>query len=227
MTKLRRFREWLRPRMPYLNIWLAGAAWTANYCIQVFCQPVAWAAVALVLAFGAFLAWPWLRHAATPIRYAAVFLQGLGLTICGYCVLFMGWGTMLISTLIGFLLFPLLAWVPVVFGLQIIWRLARNPLRGAWAVGLLGGFVLLPAQWWFYRQYRQIEETATRLEQANSLTVDALARELPRSYVAERVVGMHFRYHTRFEELDGWRPPLHDPLLDVCCADVKTRSRWG
>ncbi|MGB1031852.1 MAG: hypothetical protein ACPGWM_04520, partial [Flavobacteriales bacterium] len=31
----------------------------------------------------------------------------------------------------------------------------------------------------------------------------------------ERIIGMHFIYHTKICEFDGWRPPLHDPLLNV------------
>lgn len=150
------------------------------------------------------------------VRYGAIFLQGVAFSICGYCLVFMGWGTLLVSTIIGFLLFPLLAWVPVLFGVQIFWRFAGNPLPGARLVGLVGCLALVPMQLWFYQQYREIEEMATRLQENHRLTTVNLAQVLPRSYVAERMVGMHFRYHTRFEELDGWRPPLHDPFLDVC-----------
>ena len=32
--------------------------------------------------------------------------------------------------------------------------------------------------------------------------------------MTERILGMHFRYHTRICIYDGWRPPLHDPAMD-------------
>ena len=31
--------------------------------------------------------------------------------------------------------------------------------------------------------------------------------------MTERILGMHFRYHTRICIFDGWRPPLHDPAM--------------
>ena len=33
--------------------------------------------------------------------------------------------------------------------------------------------------------------------------------------MTERMLGMHFKYHTSFCSFDGWRPPLHDPLIVV------------
>ncbi len=31
--------------------------------------------------------------------------------------------------------------------------------------------------------------------------------------MTEKILGMHFIYHTEFCEFDGWRPPKHEPLL--------------
>ena len=36
-----------------------------------------------------------------------------------------------------------------------------------------------------------------------------------RNPMTERVLGMHFRYHTSFCIYDGWRPPLHDPAMVI------------
>ena len=33
--------------------------------------------------------------------------------------------------------------------------------------------------------------------------------------MTERILGMHFRYHTRICIFDGWRPPLHDPAMVI------------
>ena len=48
-----------------------------------------------------------------------------------------------------------------------------------------------------------------------------------------KILGMHFIYHTRFCEFDGWRPPKHEPImvigmwlnnrLDPLEVDLKTR----
>ena len=59
MRLLRRFMNWLRPKMPILNILLVLAAYIANeYFVQGFCQPVPWVWWVLGPSVGAFLAWP-------------------------------------------------------------------------------------------------------------------------------------------------------------------------
>lgn len=35
----------------------------------------------------------------------------------------------------------------------------------------------------------------------------------PPDYFTERIVGLHWRYHTEICLYDGWRPPLHDPFV--------------
>ena len=51
--------------------------------------------------------------------------------------------------------------------------------------------------------------------------------------MTEKILGMHFIYHTRYCEFDGWRPPKHEPILiigmwlnrriDPLNVDLKTR----
>jgi hypothetical protein len=36
---------------------------------------------------------------------------------------------------------------------------------------------------------------------------------LEQIFFNEKILGMHFIYHTRFCEFDGWRPPVHEPVL--------------
>jgi hypothetical protein len=37
--------------------------------------------------------------------------------------------------------------------------------------------------------------------------------KLDTSFMTEKILGMHFIYHTKICEYDGWRPPIHEPLL--------------
>lgn len=37
--------------------------------------------------------------------------------------------------------------------------------------------------------------------------------DIEKSFMTEKILGMHFIYHTRFCPWDGWRPPKHEPLL--------------
>lgn len=43
MKLLRRSRDWLRPKMPVVNIGLVIGCYLGNqYAVQGFCQPVTW-----------------------------------------------------------------------------------------------------------------------------------------------------------------------------------------
>lgn len=33
--------------------------------------------------------------------------------------------------------------------------------------------------------------------------------------MTEKILGMHFIYHTRYCEFDGWRPPKHEPIIVI------------
>jgi hypothetical protein len=231
MTILRRFFQWLQPRMPYINIGLAVFALLANqYLVQGFCQPVAWATVVLVLSIGAFLGWPWLVQAPAAVCYAALFLQGLGFTVCVYCAWFMGLQSILYLTGLFFfwLLVPALVWVPSFFGMQILRRVSRVGLSGQWPVFLLGVFALAPALWWANEQFMALDAAVSTLPLAQRTSIPALARVLPRTYMVERVAGAGFLYHTDPEFfLDGSRPPLHDPLFVICLKLHKTSALYG
>ncbi|MDO7849095.1 hypothetical protein Q5H92_22220 [Hymenobacter sp. M29] len=217
MTRFRRFLQWLGPRMPYVNVGLAGAAYGANqYVAQVFCQPVPWAAAVLIGSVGAFLAWPWLVGWPRAVRYAALFLQGTLVPVCVYCVVFMSPGALVVGVLFFFFLLPVLAWVPVVFAGQALRRAWRSELPGGRVVFGLGMVPLLVAQGWAEQQYRAVEAAVAQLPPAQRRQPAALVRVVPRTYMAERLAGTLFKYHNYEEStLNGWRPPLHDPLVNV------------
>lgn len=213
---IKRLFQWLRARLAYLNILLALAAYIANeYFVQGFCQPVPWAGWVLLLGTGAFLAWPWLHRTLPVVQYAALFLQGIGFTVCVYCQWFVERGA-LVALVAFFLLFPLLFLVPTFFAVQLLKRGVLNALpMGRLAFGL-GVAALLPAQLWVEWQYRAVEAAVARLPAGQQQDLAALDQVISRTYVAERLAGAFFKYHNYLEFIyDGWRPPLHDPLVNV------------
>jgi hypothetical protein len=217
MTQIRHFLSWLRYRLPYLNIALAVAAYMANeFLLQVFCQPVLWAALVLLASVGAFLSWPWLQHTAKGWRYGALFLQGMLLPVCAYCIWFMHPASLLLWALLSFLLVPVLAWVPVVFAVQVIKRAFTSQLPWARTAFALGVASLLGAQCWAELQYREIETAISQLSIGQPGQTEEVLAVVPRTYMAERLAGTLFKYHNYANFLeDGWRPPLHDPLVNV------------
>lgn len=216
MKLLRRFANWLRPKMPVLNVLLALAAYVANeYFIQGFCQPVPWVWWVLGPSVGAFLGWPWLKQVPR-LNYLLLFLQGLLLPVCLYCTLFAG-PYLVGALLVGFLVFPLLMWTPVVFLVQVMRRGWASLLPKARWVFAAGTLPLLLAQGWAWGQYRQVLAAVAALPPAQRNQVGPLLRVVPRTYMAERLAGQLFKYHALPNMVeDGWRPPLHDPLVNVC-----------
>jgi hypothetical protein len=216
MKKLwRKVRAFCITHSRWLNIGLAAIALGVNQTEQVFCQPVTWAAWVLGLSASAFLAWPWLTRAPQIVRYVALGLQGVALVVCVYCAVFL-FDIFFISLLFFWLLKPALGFLPYLFGWQSLRRAWHTDLPNGNLVFLLGVLVLLPMQLWVAVQYNAINQTTEGLRAKKQLTVAKLAEVLPRGYVTERAVGLYFRYHTNVDLYDGWRPPLHDPFINVC-----------
>jgi hypothetical protein len=40
-------------------------------------------------------------------------------------------------------------------------------------------------------------------------------KELDKNFMTEKILGMHFIYHTEYCPYDGWRPPIHEPILVI------------
>lgn len=202
--------------MAYINIGLAAAAyWTNEYLVQGFCRPVEWAAWVVLISTAAFLLWPFAQRVPV-LNYVLLFLMGVHFTVCLYCALFIDLGQMLGALVLFFLVFPLVAWVPVLFAAQILGSVAASALPGSSVVFMAGVLALIPVQLWAERQYRDIEAAVAGLPVSQRHQAAALLRVVPRNYIAERLAGGLFKYHNYPEfVLDGWRPPLHDPLVNI------------
>jgi hypothetical protein len=123
---------------------------------------------------------------------------------------------MVMMLILAFLVFPLLLWVPIVFAVQAVNRIIVSKSVGLRAAFVIGVCALLPVQWWAELQYREIEAAVAQLPSSQRHQAAALLKVVPRTYMAERLAGAFFKYHN-YEEmvLDGWRPPLHDPLVNI------------
>ncbi len=156
-------------------------------------------------------------------RKLVFFLFGIAAFISLYCILFLSYlsiAGLLAVVFIPFelirhghfgapMVFPLAA-TPLFFFVQILGivlgRSATGPDRKFFGMG--AGLCLIYAlvmTTWFNLHYSSVQ---------NALTSGS-TREIPRNYMTERMLGMHFKYHLSFCELDGWRPPLHDPSIVV------------
>jgi hypothetical protein len=215
---VKRFKAWISRPLVYsiINFILAVGAWFFNATYQAFCQPVAWAAILILLFLLAFIAWPFIPERFRLVRMAAMMLQGIGVIICIYCIAFDPM-LLVISSLLTLIGIGIFGVAPLIFLLQLLWRIKKCEsitLRRS-AVG--GVLILSGFQLFFALQYRNLGVIINEIP-PNSRTPKMLANKLPRNYMSERFAGTHFRYHTKPDYYDGWRPPLHDPFHVI--------SRW-
>lgn len=217
-----RIRKWIgrvmaSPWLSLLNLLLIIAAVLANRQHQSFCRPVPWASVVLVLSFLPLLLYPLLKERLRTFRGPVFFLFGIAACICVYCILFIGmdWRIMLLLPLAA-IVKPIgigtLASLPHFLLAQIIFHLVTSIERRRWrkffaaGVGLCLGSAFSMAVW-FNRCYPSVQAALDDPVRNASLVKP--------SYMTERMLGMHFKYHMSLCFFDGWRPPLHDPLLVV------------
>ena len=201
------------PWLALANTLLCLAAIVANAYFQYFCRPVPWAMGVLVAAFVPLITYNLYRDRPGMGKGAVFFLFGIAACICVYCILFIGlMNGVLILAFPVFMGRPvaLLAYLPHFLLAQIIFHLTTTAEKRKWrkyfAAG--AGLCLLSAVY------------VSVLFSRNKAAVEAAisdpgrnAAKLVPGYITERMLGMHFKYHTELCLYDGWRPPLHDPLL--------------
>jgi len=103
----------------------------------------------------------------------------------------------------------LLTFIPHLFVIQLFRNYILKPIvKSARIFFLLGLFVSFGTSYYFGYEYRKAILTIEKFKESNFT-------ELEKSYMVEKILGMHFIYHTRICDWDGWRPPKHDPILIV------------
>lgn len=197
------------PWLVLLNVLLCVLALRANIEDQLFCRPVKWAAIVLVVTILPVATHNLYRDRITNGNAPVFFLFGIAACVCVYCILFLGFMN-LIALPVAFMGLPLalLAYLPHFLLVQILFHRSRSPQlaarRAFWVgVALCMGVVLFMSAWF------RVEHSAVETAIADS---DRSTYVEP-SYMTERMLGLHFKYHTALNLFDGWRPPLHDPLI--------------
>lgn len=194
-------------RLSRINAILILLAVLTNRIVQVFCVPTLWASVLLVLCFSNVICYPIL---AKQKKFAGLcaFLNGIAFCIFIYCIVFLDfmnvYGLFLSIFLVGL---PVL--IPPFFVAQLlITQLLRQKSRPVQFSFLSGILAFVAVAFVFSIQYQQAIE---RIEVAKRTGYQSLEK----TFMTEKIVGMHFKYHTRVCDYDGWRPPLHEPALII------------
>ncbi len=222
------FRQRLRrlvssPWLALVNALLCVGAVVANAHHQVFCKPVAWAVVVLVIAFTPLITYNVIRDRLGRFKSVVFFLFGISACICVYCIVFLSYMNFGALSLVdlplqlfrnGHFALPIaalpLASLPLFFSFQLIGIVLGRSATGSdrkhfgKGVALCLAFALVMTTW-FNLHYATVRSALS----------EGAPNEVPQNYMTERMLGMHFKYHLSFCELDGWRPPLHDPSIVV------------
>jgi hypothetical protein len=167
--------------------------------VTAFCYPTAWAAVVFIYCIGFYLATFFFDTAKTPIFTGLSF--GLLFTTFTYLLLFIGeeigWFISL-GLPLGLLVFHILSRTIVKS-----FRKTEKITKYCFFVPLVLGFVIA------FIAGQEFKKSATIIEQ----TPVEQYENLPNDFMTEHIVGMHFKYYTKTCVWDGWRPPVHEPLL--------------
>jgi hypothetical protein len=192
-------------RLAVLNALLLFVAVVMNFYWQVFCIPSTWAIVLISVCFVHTITYPF------TIRFDRLhvligLLNGLSFFLFLYCAIFLAhmnfFGLMMILMGIG-----LLTFVPHFLAIQLFWKSIVKPISKAIKHSFLVGVVIcLFATFFIGYRYNQAIAEFRNAELTNFENIE-------KSFLNEKILGMHFIYHTKFCEFDGWRPPIHEPIL--------------
>lgn len=195
-----------RPKqLSILNTLLICAMIAGNTWFQVFCVPVNWAIVLLALCSINLLVFA-LSIKKPELVPLVSFTEGLTFCILAYCIIFLGSEAFLA---LGLVLFGIgiLGIAPYFLAAQVCYRNLVKPASERSRVYFLSAVccclcLAVYAGILYKKAIYLIHESEQEGFQA-----------LPRTYMTERIVGMHFIYHTEVCLYDGRRPPRHDPFM--------------
>jgi hypothetical protein len=196
-------------RLSMLNIALLLWAVLLNAFFTVFCIPVDWAILVLMLCG--------LTTALTPIlvlhfpkeRALLSFTNGITCCISIYCICFMEGNILGGVLLIIFFGVGFAALMPYFLIGQTLWYHLYKPQQNLERLAFLMAIAFCISICFYAKNaYKIAMDNIVTMEQSNYETLQT-------DYMTERILGMHFIYHTRLDLYDGWRPPQHDPLMVI------------
>lgn len=229
--------SFLFPSERHFHLMLAGSFVVAtffNLDYQLFCMPVLWTKVALLLSTTLFLASTYLKR----FRFLNELNYGLLLFIALYIILFGSVEYLAFSILNIIIILPL-------FGIsQLIKKLSKGQNFGF--LNFYAVCVLMPYLLLFFICERFVKSSKSkriailcipslilivsisftlrinsidnnlRSRNFDKRLIDQYTNNVLDRYLLELQLGAHWKYHTRICLYDGRRPPFHEPVLIIC-----------
>ncbi len=177
-----------------------------NSWLQVFCIPTLWAGILLGICFLSLCIYP-LLSADSRWLIPASFVNGITWCVLLYCLIFLEWMNVATWLLIIWLGLGLIGAMPQFLWVQLLWTHLWKPVSRKVRYSFLAG--IIPCVIVFILAGKEYATTARIFEDGNWSELKE------HEWMAEKIAGMHFIYHIRFCEYDGWRPPKHEPILVI------------
>lgn len=196
-------------RLCVLNIILLALFIFINVLCPVFGVPVMYAAIIVFVCFGAIGFYPIVENKRGIIFIS--FINGISFVLFVFCYLFAltdrGNASLWLWTVLCF--FYIWPFISVVFIIQLLYKYIVKPVSKTSRLAFICGILIcLPIAPMAGFQYKKASVTLQK-----SATIGYT--KIEKNYMVERIMGMHFIYHTKLCIFDGWRPPLQDPFLTI------------
>jgi hypothetical protein len=194
-------------KLAILNGVLIAIIIAFNIYFQSFCIPTTWAIIVLVICFTNTILYPILEK--TGIAPLTSFINGITLFVFIYCVFFLEnmnlLGLFMIIVGLGLVIF-----IPHFFIIQLIWKnLVKPKVKTSRYYFLTAIILCIGTVVYIGQEYKKAINSIEKFKESNYT-------ELDRNFMTEKILGMHFIYHTRIEMIyDGWRPPKHEPIMVI------------
>ncbi len=188
-----------------INLILAILGLFQNFITQAYCVPSLWAAIVIGISLLLVIVSPLKAIKDTKSPFIG-FVAGVSVFSFFYCILFLEELSILAFPFI-LLGIGIIMLIPHFFAFQLIrYFLFKNTNRKIKLFFALGFsaciLVSITAGVYYNIASKQINEF-----------VESDYEVLEKNYMTEKILGMHFIYHTKICVYDGWRPPRHEPLL--------------
>lgn len=218
-----------------VNLSIFSICFLYNTEIQLFCKPVLWASIIILLFIVSFLIYP-IIYKYKSIKPILVFFIGLGIFISVYTILFgryeylriVGINIPLIlvfhfvikylkrkikSNIFDALYFyPMVALAPF-FILYQLWLILTSLPKFQKGLFLLSPTITFGLVIILTLKTNNIIQILTYSSDYKKEITELIEDNFIERHLTELVLGAHWKYHTELCLLDGRRPPFHDPIL--------------
>lgn len=191
-----------------LNFVLISLAVLGNIFNQAFCIPSLWASILIIICFLNSIFLPLLVRKNYYFGIPSL-ISGISLCLFIYCIIFLAEMNFFGIILIVAFGLGLLAYIPHYFAIQIIYfALYKKGIK--FRKRYFGFGILLSLTLFAYSNFIYIES----IRDINTFKSSNF-KNIEKTFMNEKILGTGIVYHTEICIYDGWRPPIHEPILNM------------